>query len=51
MKCPEGSSTEEPKIILSEVWNFYQELYTSHGHSPDHFSNFLNSYRWQDLTM
>ena len=43
LKCAEGSSTEEPQIILNEMRNFYQQLYTSQSYSPARFSNFLNS--------
>ena len=38
----EGSSTEDPKVILSEMRNFYQQLYASHGHSTARFLNFFN---------
>ena len=44
MKSAEGSSTEEPKIILSEMRNIYQQLYTSQGQtSTACSSSFLNS--------
>ena len=44
LKSAEGSSTEDPKIILSELRNFYQQLYTSQGHTSTACSlNFLNS--------
>ena len=43
MKSAEGSSTEDPKIILSEMRNFYQQLYTSQGQTSTACSlNFLN---------
>ena len=40
----EGCSSEDPKIILSEMRNFYQQLYTSQGQtSTACSSNFFNS--------
>ena len=42
LKSAEGSSTEDPKVILSEIRNFYRQLYASHCHSTARFSNFFN---------
>ena len=43
LKCPEGYSNQDPKIILNEMRNFYWQLYTSQSQSSARFSNFLNS--------
>ena len=44
LKSAEDFSTEDAKIILSEMRNFYQQLYTSQGQTSTACSlNFLNS--------
>ena len=42
LKHPEGSVTVDPKLILGEMRHFYQQLYSSQGHTPAVLSNFLN---------
>ena len=42
LKYAEGSVTVDSKLILGEMRHFYQQLYSSQGHTPAVLSNCLN---------
>ena len=43
LKTPEGITAEDPKVILTVMKNFYNQLYTSQNQpSAERFSNFSN---------
>ena len=42
LKHAEGSVTVDSKLILGEMRHFYQQLYSSQGHTPAVLSNCLN---------